>query len=46
MLKMLMEKVKLQTEIMKYILDFDKAGRLGFKQQWKRTNRGQNLHEN
>ena len=29
-----MENVKLQTEIIKYILDFDKAGRLGFKQQW------------
>ena len=41
-----MEKVKLQTEIIKIILDVEKAGRLGLKQQWKRTNRGQNWHEN
>ena len=41
-----MEKVKLQTEIIKINLDVEKAGGLGLKQQWKRTNRGQNLHEN
>ena len=41
-----MEKVKLQTEIMKIILDVENAGIWGRKQQWKRTNRGQYLHEN
>ena len=41
-----MEKVKLQTEIIKIDLDVEKASGLGWKQQWKRTNRELNLHEN
>ena len=41
-----MEKVTFPKEIMKIILDVENAGILGRKQQSKRTNRGQSLHEN
>ena len=40
------EKVKLPTEIIKINLDVEKDGGLGLKTTMKRTNRGQNLHEN
>ena len=41
-----MEKITLPKEIMKIILDVENAGIWGWKQQSKRTTRGQNLHEN
>ena len=36
-----MEKVKSPTKIMKIILDVENGGSSGWKQKWKRTNRGQ-----
>ena len=40
-----MEKVKLQTDIIKINLYVENAGGFGVRKQWKRKNRGQNLHK-
>ena len=39
------EKVKSPTEIIKIILDVEKAGGLGLKTTMKKDKQGQNLHE-